>query len=69
MRPFFTVCLVICTVTSLRLSAAPSGENIDDLTFSGGYAEPESGTLWYADFRVQAAVVVILTAVILIAFW
>ena len=65
----FIVCLAICVVTSLNLGSAPSKEKIDELTFSSGYAEPESSTLWYADFRVHAAIVVALTVVILIVFW
>lgn len=66
----FIVSCFIFIMASVSLGHAPTPENIDDLTFSSGYAEPESDSIaWYANFRVQAAAVVALTVIMLITFW
>ena len=65
----FIVCCILCVVTSLSLGTAPSQEKLNETTFSSGYAEPEETFAWYADFRVQAAAVVVLTIIMLITFW
>ena len=65
----FAVSCIVCVVTSLNMGSAPSKDKIDELTFSSGYAEPEGSVAWYADFRVHAAAVVVLTVIMLITFW
>ena len=65
----FAVSCFIFYLSSLNLGSTPNDEKIDELTFSSGYAEPEGSVAWYADFRLQAALVAALTVAIVIIFW
>lgn len=57
-------------VYSLSLGPAPEHAQVDDLTFSHRDMTPEiAHPPWYADFRYQAGVVVILTALMVGTFW
>ena len=55
---------------SLALGPAPDHAKVADLTFSHRDVTPElDHPPWYADFRYQAAVVVLLTAAMVGTFW
>jgi SSS family solute:Na+ symporter len=57
-------------IYSLALGPAPEHAQVDDLTFSHRDATPElDQPPWYADFRYQAGVVVVLTGLMLGVFW
>jgi SSS family solute:Na+ symporter len=61
---------VLFVVYSLTLGPAPAHAQVDDLTFSHRDVTPEiANPPWYADFRYQAGVVVLLTAAMLTVFW
>ncbi|NBC19305.1 MAG: sodium/solute symporter [Bacteroidetes bacterium] len=63
------LCFLLCLGLTLTTQAIPSDEQLYDLTWRGrAVAVPES-MAWYQDYRVQAAVVVGLTVVMVIVFW
>jgi SSS family solute:Na+ symporter len=56
-------------VTSLTLGEAPAEEKIDDLTWANRVLEAGPAMAWYKNYRVHAATVLALTAVMLVVFW
>jgi len=64
------LCIVMLVVFSVTLGTAPTPEQLEDLTWSGRVAEPALAEMtWYQDYRIQSAVVLGLTAVMLVVFW
>ncbi|MEE4661415.1 MAG: sodium:solute symporter [Halieaceae bacterium] len=66
----FVLTSALFAAFSLLLGPAPAREQVQDLTFAHRDATPEqTRPAWYADFRYQAAAVVMLTAIMLAVFW
>ncbi len=63
------LCIGMLVVTSLTLGDAPDAEKIDDLTWANRVLETGPAMAWYKNYRVHAATVLALTAVMLVVFW
>lgn len=63
------LCLGLLVAASLLLGKTPAQESIDDLTWAHRALEVSDDLIWYKDFRVHSALVLALTAVMLVVFW
>ncbi|MEF8865199.1 MAG: sodium/glucose cotransporter 2, partial [Salinibacter sp.] len=63
------LCIGILVVTSLTLGDAPAPAKVDDLTWANRVFETGPSMAWYKNYRVHAATVLALTAVMLVVFW
>lgn len=63
------VCAGLLVGTSLILGAAPSRIKIEDLTWAHRGVTRSGPLPWYKDYRVHSAVVLGLTAIVLVVFW
>ena len=68
----FTICVAVIVVVS-RMGEKPAREKIDEYTWSPRYYHEESKLLkdvpWYKNFRVQSAILLVLTAILVGMFW
>lgn len=63
------ICIGLLVATSLTLGDAPESEKIEDLTWANRALEAAPKVAWYKNYRIHAAVVLGLTAVMLVVFW
>ncbi len=63
------LCLGMLVAFSLTLGPPPAEEEIDDLTWANRVLETGPAMAWYKNYRVHAATVLALTAVMLVVFW
>jgi SSS family solute:Na+ symporter len=63
------LCVLLLVVATLTLGEAPAPEKIDDLTWANRAPAEAAAFPWYKNYRVHAAVVLSLTAVMIVAFW
>lgn len=50
-------------------SETPREEQLHDLTWQGRAVTVSEPVVWYKDFRVHSAIVLGLTAVVIVVFW
>jgi len=63
------LCVLLLVASTLTMGEAPTPEKIDDLTWANRSLEGVGAVPWYKNYRIHAAVVLSLTAVMIVAFW
>jgi SSS family solute:Na+ symporter len=63
------LCLGLFVAASLLLGDAPEPEKIDDLTWANRVLDTSKTRAWYKNYRIQAAVVLSITAAMIVVFW
>jgi SSS family solute:Na+ symporter len=63
------LCVLLLVAATLTLGEPPAAEKVEDLTWANRVLEEAGSLAWYQNYNVHAAVVLGLTAVMIVVFW